>query len=265
MDKIDRAHLRDTAGFSPPIYRYPSGATLTGVVQRFWIPVWDLPAGTTTTQRVLQYPSTQVVVADTYQRLYGVATGLSEITLAGSGWAVGAMLEPGAGHLVLGRPVSEVTDDWVELEPLLPGLAEQVRSVMARDPHAESSHRAAIEVMARAVERFAPVDEEGRLMTELTAWVEGSDEITQVADICERYAISERSLQRLTRRRVGLSPKWLIQRRRLHRASEELRGSPVTIAEVAVRLGYADQAHFTRDFRRVTGMTPTEFVAQQPG
>ena len=136
---------------------------------------------------------------------------------------------------------------------------------MVRDPHAEPSHQAAIELMTAVLERFAPVDEEGRLVTEITAWVEGSDDVTQVGDICDRYAISERSLQRLIRRRVGLSPKWLIQRARLHRASAALRGSPPTFAEVAARLGYADQAHFTRDFRRVTGMTPTEFVAQQPG
>ena len=120
MDEIDRAHLRDTTGFSPPIYRYPGSATLAGIVQRFWIPVWDLPAGTATTQRVLQYPSTQVVVADSYQRFYGVGVGLGEITLAGAGWAVGVMLEPGAGQLVLGRPVAEVTDGWVGLDPLLP-------------------------------------------------------------------------------------------------------------------------------------------------
>lgn len=265
MDKIDRAHLRDTAGFSPPIYRYPSGAAVAGIVQRFWIPVWDLPHGTTSTQRVLQYPSTQVVVADSYQRLYGVATGLSQITLDGSGWAVGAMLEPGAGQLVLGGPVAEVTDGWVELEPLVPGLAERVRSVMVRDPHAESSHRAAVEMMTQTLARFTPVDEEGRLVTEITAWVEGSDQVTQVADICDHYAIGERSLQRLTRRRIGLSPKWLIQRRRLHRASEELQGSTVTIADVAALLGYADHAHFSRDLRRVTGMTPTEFLAQQTG
>jgi AraC-like DNA-binding protein len=69
--------------------------------------------------------------------------------------------------------------------------------------------------------------------------------------------MNERSLQRLTARRIGLSPKWLVQRRRLHEAAELLRaGDPPDLAQLALQLGYVDQAHFGRDFRTVTGLTP---------
>jgi len=64
--------------------------------------------------------------------------------------------------------------------------------------------------------------------------------------------------------RIGLSPKWLLQRRRLHDAVEALKAGPGTLAEVAAELGYADQAHFTHDFRTVTGMTPGEYLKDQP-
>ena len=38
------------------------------------------------------------------------------------------------------------------------------------------------------------------------------------------------------------------------------------MADVAAELGYADQAHFTRDFSAVTGMTPGRFAARHvPG
>ena len=62
-------------------------------------------------------------------------------------------------------------------------------------------------------------------------------------------------------RRLGLTPKWLVQRRRLQEAAERLRSRTTTLAEVAAALGYADQPHFSRDFARVTGMTPGEFAA----
>jgi len=261
VEMIERAHLRDVAGFSPPLYRYPPSEEVGELIRRFWIPVWDLPAGVESTQRVLQYPSAQIVVADSYARFYGVVPGLSEVTLADRGWAVGVMLQPGAGQLVLRRPIVDVTDGWVELEPLLPGLTTRIRAIMQTDPHAVSTHRAAMAVVEQVLAAVGPIDAEGALMSEIAAWVEGDDEVGQVADICQRYGLTERSLQRLTRRRVGLSPKWLIQRRRLHRASEELRARPTALADVAARLGYADQAHFTRDFRRVTGMTPGEFAA----
>jgi AraC-like DNA-binding protein len=80
--------------------------------------------------------------------------------------------------------------------------------------------------------------------------------------VCAEFALSERALQRLVQRRLGLTPKWLIQRRRLQEAAERLRDGSTTLADVAAVLGYADQPHFTRDFSRVTSMTPGEFAAR---
>jgi AraC-like DNA-binding protein len=87
--------------------------------------------------------------------------------------------------------------------------------------------------------------------------------VQRVSQVCEKFALTERTLQRLTARRIGLSPKWLIQRRRLHEAAERLREAErPDLARVALDLGYADQAHFGRDFRAVTGLTPGEFAAE---
>ena len=78
--------------------------------------------------------------------------------------------------------------------------------------------------------------------------------------------MAERSLQRLCLRRVGLSPKWLIQRRRLHEAAGRLADpNRPTLTELASVLGYADQAHFVRDFRAVTGLTPGKYAAEPRG
>jgi AraC-like DNA-binding protein len=69
-----------------------------------------------------------------------------------------------------------------------------------------------------------------------------------------------RSLQRLFRKYVGVSPKWVIRRYRLHEAAERLKGSrPPPLAELATSLGYADQAHFAREFKQVTGRTARSF------
>ena len=87
--------------------------------------------------------------------------------------------------------------------------------------------------------------------------------------MADEFGLSERTLQRLVRARVGLTPKWLIQRRRLHEAVQRLKEAPgrgeggVRLAEIAAELGYSDQSHFTTDFRTVTGMTPGEYLADQ--
>lgn len=84
-----------------------------------------------------------------------------------------------------------------------------------------------------------------------------------MAQLSTETGLSERALQRLVRYRLGLTPKWLIQRRRLHEAAERLRTNPAdTRAQTAAVLGYADEAHFVRDFSRVTGTTPGRFAAE---
>jgi AraC-like DNA-binding protein len=112
-----------------------------------------------------------------------------------------------------------------------------------------------------ALRPFLPVDAEGELVNELVAFVESRSDVTRVAQVCTEFHLSERALQRLVQRRLGLTPKWLIQRRRLQEAAERLRHAPESLSELAAVLGYADQPHFIRDFSRVTSMTPGEFAA----
>lgn len=262
-DPIERAHLKDPRDASHVMHRYAPSRDLTGLVRRFWVPVWSVPPGREAPQKVLQYPVCLVVVSGDYARFYGVVSGLSTTVLAGQGWAVGAMLAPAAGYLLAGR-VEAFTDRHVPLPEVLgvaaEGLVDRVRAVMADDPHDLSAHRTATAAVEGALRRFLPVDPEGELVNAVVAYIEDDGGVLQVAQVCERFSINERALQRLVRRRLGLTPKWLIQRRRLHEAAERLRGGSTNQAEIASALGYADQPHLIRDFARVTGMTPGQFA-----
>ncbi len=80
-----RAHLRDAEGYSPPIHWFASSPSFADVVRRYWLPVWSMPDGTTTAQRVLQYPVCLIVVAHDYATFVGPSTGLSIRRLSGSG------------------------------------------------------------------------------------------------------------------------------------------------------------------------------------
>jgi AraC-like DNA-binding protein len=50
----------------------------------------------------------------------------------------------------------------------------------------------------------------------------------------------------------------------LHDAVEALKAGTTRLAAMAADLGYTDQAHFTPDFRTVTGMSPGEYLRDQP-
>ncbi len=265
LDKIERAHLKDPRDASHTMSRYEPSAEFDGLLQRFWIPVWSVPPGQEAPQKVLQYPVCLIVISAEYARFYGVRSGLSTTTLTSDGWAVGLMCAPAAGFLVAKAPVAAYTDRFVELSGVLGADSEQlvdrVRGAMATDPDSKAAHRAAMEASGDALRRFVPIDPEGELVNRLVAFVEERSDVLRVAQICAEFDLSERALQRLVHRRLGLTPKWLIQRRRLQEAAERLRGGSTTLGEVAAVLGYADQPHFIRDFSRVTSMTPGEFAA----
>ncbi|MDF1605705.1 helix-turn-helix domain-containing protein [Nocardioides sp. YIM 152315] len=261
IDPTERAHLLDPSGYTPPIHRFAPGPELADVVRRHWMPVWSLPEGQASVQRVLQYPVCLLVVSHDYALLVGPSSGLSTQELVGTGWAVGTMLQPAAGVALAGGPVERLTDTAVPLPD--EALVRRIRAAVGDDPHDPDRRRRAVMVVEESLRRLLPVDEEGLLVNAIVEYVEGDPEVRRVGQVCAKFAITERSLQRLTARRIGLPPKWLIQRRRLHEAAERLREvRRPDLARVAADLGYADQAHFGRDFRAVTGLTPGGFAAE---
>jgi AraC-like DNA-binding protein len=79
-----------------------------------------------------------------------------------------------------------------------------------------------------------------------------------LADLCQVSGLSESHLVRSFRKRFGLTPHEFLIDRRIQRCRRELRrGRP--IAEVALELGFADQAHLQRMFRRIVATTPGQY------
>jgi AraC-like DNA-binding protein len=84
--------------------------------------------------------------------------------------------------------------------------------------------------------------------------------------VAARHHISPRTMQRLFADYVGIGPKWVMQRYRLHDAVEQLdRRRRQDWTRFALDLGYYDQAHFLRDFRSLVGRTPAEYGLETLG
>jgi AraC-like DNA-binding protein len=110
-------------------------------------------------------------------------------------------------------------------------------------------------------ERWPAPDSQVELVGRIVAALLHDRTITRVDDVTEHFGISPRSLQRLFQRYVGVSPKWVLRRYRLHEAAAVLaREHHRPWAEVAADLGYFDQSHFIRDFTAAVGMTPVAYA-----
>jgi AraC-like DNA-binding protein len=265
LSALERAHLKAPGDDSHVMYRYPAPETLAALVRWYWFPVWSVPTGQRSVQRELQYPGCLLVVTSDYARFYGVTTGLSETVLEGDGWAAGVLCTPAAGSLLARGSMAEFTDRHVDVTTVLgeagAELTDRVRVAMQPDPRSVRGHQGAMAAFSDTLHPQLPLDAESELVNRIVALVEERPDLVRAAQLCAESGLSERALQRLVNRRLGLTPKWLIQRRRLQDAAERLRTSSAgTLAETAAVLGYADQAHFVRDFSRVTGTTPGKFA-----
>lgn len=85
-----------------------------------------------------------------------------------------------------------------------------------------------------------------------------------VSGLARRCGVSRERIHRVLRRWIGMSPGAYLRAVRLHRARQlVLGGAPA--AEVAAECGFADQAHFTRWFRRTFGYTPGDLAQATSG
>jgi len=237
--------------------RFHPHADLAPLVEHLWTVTWELGDGPPHVQETLPDPSVHIVLERGRSEVVGVLRGKFTRRLEGRGRVFAAKLHPG-GFLPfvrsVGRSVAEYTDRRVPLAEVFPvdvaALEERIFS--AGD---EPSMAAQLDGFLRA--QGAEADEHVASARSIVARIAREQAITRVAQLTSQ----PRALQRLFRRYVGVSPKWVIRRSRLQNAAEALASrQEVDLAGLALELGYADQAHFVRDFRELVGTTPGAYA-----
>ena len=90
------------------------------------------------------------------------------------------------------------------------------------------------------------------------------DEPLTVADLAAAAMLSPAHFSREFRKAFGETPHQYLLTRRLQRASELLRLTDHGVADICMRVGLESVGSFTSSFRRVYGMTPTQYRAAYP-
>jgi AraC-like DNA-binding protein len=103
-----------------------------------------------------------------------------------------------------------------------------------------------------------PVSPLERKMEEARRCLEGSLE-TDVPALAARLGLGYEHFRKAFRHHCGEAPKEYHIRRKIRRAQELLGAQPLSVGEVGERLGYPDLFTFSKQFRRVTGMTPSRY------
>lgn len=190
----------------------------------------------------------RLVVAGPDTRTSEVPTRPGEVT-----W--GLQLAPGVAHTLLRVPASELTDRRVDLADLVPVPHHD------RDSFEVDAADALDRMFGALWQRIEPDRE---LLLTAGALDRAARAGRTVTDTAAQLGLSPRSLQRLSNRLFGYGTKTLVQIHRLQRGLQLVRAGR-SAGDAAATAGYADQSHFIRDARRLTGRTPIELTQAADG
>jgi AraC family transcriptional regulator len=82
-----------------------------------------------------------------------------------------------------------------------------------------------------------------------------------LGELSKAVGLSAFHFAKLFKESTGASPHQYVLQRRLERAKDLLRNSGMTLSEISLQAGFADQSHLTNVFRRLVGVSPAKFRA----
>jgi AraC-like DNA-binding protein len=252
--------------------RHLPAPELRELVEHYWFAQWDLRGLAPIVQETLPHPSVHWVTEAGHSACHGVPRGRFTRALAGLGGAFGVKFQPGGFHPFLRSSVAGIAGrevalaavfgpDGAALAQRLARFAGEGGAGAAGDPGTEER---LMDIAERfLLDRLPPRDEQLPAVQTIVQAIMSDREINRVDDLVARFGLHKRALQRLFAQYVGASPKWVIQRYRLHEAVERVAaGEAVSWSQLALDLGYFDQAHFIRDFKALIGRSPAGYARE---
>jgi AraC-like DNA-binding protein len=194
-------------------------------------------------------------------RIRGAARKKFSTLLEDKGGVFAVKFTPGGFYPFVGVPVSGFSDKIVTLRDVFGRRGDELdRAVLAEETDLSRINLVESFLLAH-LRDVDEADENVVKVTEIVYEVAKDRGLLKVQDLVDRYGLNKRMLQRLFVKYVGVSPKWVIQRYRLNEAAAELAtGEAISQSELALNLGYSDQAHFIRDFKSIVGVSPAAYV-----
>jgi AraC-like DNA-binding protein len=203
-----------------------------------------------------------VCVNDDAPLVVGPWTESFVANLAAGTTIVGVRFHPGRAPSLLGVPAHTLLNQSVPLDAMSRSpLRDRLSRV--RDQPSLAPKRSALEAgLSNSLPNASPTDQ---AVSAAIGWL-ARDANGRVQRLSERIGLSSRQLQRRFSSAVGYGPKTfhsiLRFQRVLYLASLEL--NDLTLADLALQAGYADQAHMSREVLRFSGTPPKGVFRSSP-
>lgn len=191
--------------------------------------------------------------------VYAQRHGALTLVPTGANAIIAFRTTPAVASVVLARPLAECWDRPIDLAELIGPEARRLLEQVAGAPLALRGAVLEAWLLSRLGEWGAEHERNLGLQRTLL-WRFRDDSVSSLAD---DLGVTARTLRRHFARHAGLTPKQLSMSGRILRACADLSDRrDMPIAEVALRVGFGDQAAFTNAFRHYVGLTPGRLRAE---
>ena len=213
--------------------------------------------------RILPDGSNDIILdlsAEPRSFVVGVMRRADVVPLAGHVDLLGVRFRPGGALPFLRLPLHELADRHVALDALWGSRAGSLSDAVANAPLGD---RVAVLEQLLVANR-APAMTDDDLIQRAVVLMRRTRGGIGVRAAAQALGVGERRLERVFDVAIGLSPKRFARVVRFLAAVREIgRQSVRPGAALAVGVGYADQPHFVREFKRLAGVTPAQYAAER--
>jgi AraC-like DNA-binding protein len=167
--------------------------------------------------------------------------------------------KPGGGYALFGVPLSDLRGRTVSVEDLIGRHAWERLAEAALRGNPKQALYGVEQTLSSLLARSSTTTHDA-VVAAVSHLQRGLS--TSIADLVEDLGLSHRRFVTLFKRDAGLTPKRYQRVQRFQRARDMLDeyGESVDWLDIAFSCGYYDQSHFIRDWKSVTGLTPTELL-----
>lgn len=182
---------------------------------------------------------------------------IEDLVLQGTLHVFTIHFQPTGFHHLFGVPMRETADRALVAQDVLGNEISTLHEQL-HDAAGDDARVAAAEAFLRRRLGSRPT---GDPVQRAAADILARHGATDVAEVARRVHLGTRQLERRFLEQVGISPKMLGRLARLENALRLRRMNPAaTWSRIAAEAGYYDQMHMVRDFRALTGETPSRFA-----
>ncbi|AOT10628.1 helix-turn-helix domain-containing protein [Pseudoalteromonas luteoviolacea] len=237
--------------------RYYPQAELAGFIEQFWFVDWHLSEQKVHTQKNLPDPNFHLVIESRRVRVMGPVSKVYAYDMCKQGRVLGVKFKIASILHLLKKPLCEYVDTELPVRDIFGETSEHVLLSLYS---CESDRDICNSLSAFLKNYTTPININQSRAVDLCALIKNDSNIFTVEALSEKSNLSKRTIQRIFNKYVGLTPKWLIRKYRLHQVLQQFDQGNLDILDIVSLLEYTDQAHLIRDFREVIGVTPGQYV-----